>query len=308
MLRSLLHAALAAFAFGGPLWAADRITLTADTWGEAAPEGKEVDAIYGDIVLRNGAVVAVIGQPAPTRNANMTIKNVGGCLIDLTRRAAQADQLGAFFPGGRSQHWQGEIAADLRDQPSVSYTVHAPGDLSLETKYTLADGWDYLVVETTVENRSDKPMPGLPNDEIRADRSFTKAPSGPAELFWCYDPWCDQAYGVVAEGVRQSSTTDGNLSSLSFDRGAAPPLGPGEKFTLVRRIFPASGLAEEPFDLPALAAQVVEDHRHRGDVVLDVVRRIAPFGQLRNESTELLQVALGLRDAAVCPGKPDTGF
>ena len=84
------------------LSAAELAVLTPESWKEFAPAGKEVDAIYGDLVLRNDRLVAVVAQPLPTRNANMTVKNVGGCLIDFTARDKQSDQLGAFFPLGKA--------------------------------------------------------------------------------------------------------------------------------------------------------------------------------------------------------------
>ena len=59
------------------------IRLTDENWEAVAPRGKEVDAIVGDLVLRNRHLVAVIAQPIPTRNANMTVKAVAGGLIDL---------------------------------------------------------------------------------------------------------------------------------------------------------------------------------------------------------------------------------
>jgi hypothetical protein len=76
--------------------------LSEGTWDQLVPKGKEVDAIYGDTVLQNQFIRAVIAKPVSSRNANMTIRNVGGCLIDLTTREHESDQLGAFFPGRRA--------------------------------------------------------------------------------------------------------------------------------------------------------------------------------------------------------------
>lgn len=75
--------------------------LSESNWEQLVPQGKEVDAIYGDFVLRNKHLTAVIAAPLATRNANMTVKEVGGCLIDLTARPNESDQLSAFFPGAR---------------------------------------------------------------------------------------------------------------------------------------------------------------------------------------------------------------
>ena len=247
---------------GQPISAAERFTLNAHTWDDVMPMGKEADAIYGDIVLRNDRIIVVIGQPLPTRNANMTIKNVGGCVIDLTRSAAPSDQLGAFFPGGRAAHWQGDAVAEERSKARVSYSVRSAGELTMETTYTLTDGSDYLLVETTYINKGQKPVAELPFDEIRADRTFTKSPNGSAEFFWAYDKWFDQAYGFAAEGVRQSAATDGNLTKLVYERDGGVAMAPGESFKLARRIFPATGTAE----LLGIAGAIAGKSQHEYDI------------------------------------------
>ena len=54
--------------------AADLLRLSEKNWDGATPQGKEVDAIYGDWVLRNEHLVAVIGEAIEGRNANMTVR------------------------------------------------------------------------------------------------------------------------------------------------------------------------------------------------------------------------------------------
>src|SRR5690606_10762854 len=73
--------------------------LSEKTWDQYAPNGKEVDAIYGDVVLRNPYLTAVIAEPLASRHANMSVREVGGCLIDFTPRHHQSDQLVCFYPG-----------------------------------------------------------------------------------------------------------------------------------------------------------------------------------------------------------------
>ena len=76
--------------------------ITEQNWRSTAPRGKEADWIYGDYVLRNDKIVAVVAKPVQTRNANMTVRNVAGAIIDLTFRYRQADQLSCFYPGAQS--------------------------------------------------------------------------------------------------------------------------------------------------------------------------------------------------------------
>ena len=96
---------------GPPTWSPSRRRPGIDT----SPQGKEVDGIYGDFALANDQIIAVVAIPRRGRNANMTVRDVGGCLIDLTRRDRQSDQLSAFYPG-----------AQLRDLKFAGIEVEAP--------------------------------------------------------------------------------------------------------------------------------------------------------------------------------------
>ncbi len=94
-------------------FAVELVTLNAENWSHYAPQGKETDAIFGDYLIRNDQLVAVIAKPAERRNANMTVRNVGGCLIDLSRVDPVNDQLSAFYPGGsRFRYDSVEISTD----------------------------------------------------------------------------------------------------------------------------------------------------------------------------------------------------
>ena len=67
-------------------------------------QGKEIDWIDGDYVLRNDQVVAVIARPSAQRHANMTVRSVGACIIDFTRLDVESDQLSCYYPlAGRYQ-------------------------------------------------------------------------------------------------------------------------------------------------------------------------------------------------------------
>src|ERR1700687_475574 len=81
--------------------AAELAVVTDGNWERLAPAGKEADCILGDFAFRSDRIQAVGGQTLPTRNANMTVKQVSGCVIDLTLTANPNDQLSAFYPGMR---------------------------------------------------------------------------------------------------------------------------------------------------------------------------------------------------------------
>ncbi|MGI9495558.1 MAG: hypothetical protein ACR2NK_05880, partial [Mariniblastus sp.] len=60
--------------------------------------GKEVDWIYGDYLLKNELISLTIAAPLATRDANMTIRRIGGSILDLTLNEPSNDQLSAYTP------------------------------------------------------------------------------------------------------------------------------------------------------------------------------------------------------------------
>ena len=244
------------------------VALSPQTWDRYIPHGKEVDGIYGDFALANDQLVAVVAHPNRGRNANMTVREVGGCLIDLTRRDRQSDQLSAFYPGAQRRDLKFAgidveapvvyEAAELdrvfvRARRVTLRLVAAPRgkEPDVEVSYTLEDGWPYVLVSTTFSNRGTAPVDSELVDAIRADRSFERAAEAPADLFWAYDRHFGQAYGVVADGHAVLSANARQLLLRYRDRNGkvALRLAPGDTYHLVRRIIPGANL----FDIRRVA-------------------------------------------------------
>lgn len=256
--RVLVLLALAAPAVGS-----DLVALSPQTWERYVPRGKEVDAIHGDFAMVNDRIVAVVANPIRGRNANMTVRDVGGCLIDLTCRDRQSDQLSAYYPG-----------AQIRDLRFAGIDVEAPRvyetaeldrvfvqarrvTLRLaalprekapdsEVAYTLEDGWPYVLVTTTFTNRASTPLDVDLVDAIRADHSFQIDPERTTRLFWAYDWHFAQAYGVVADG-HDILTTDARRLMLRYRNGdgkVSVALAPGQTYRLTRRVIPGADLFE----------------------------------------------------------------
>src|SRR5215213_6539831 len=61
---------------------AEAARLDKDNW-RLVPGGKEVDAIYGDLVMRNDKVVAVIASALPNRQLNLRHPQAQGCVADF---------------------------------------------------------------------------------------------------------------------------------------------------------------------------------------------------------------------------------
>ena len=263
-----------------PALAAEIVTITpelleaaalgqaAATGAAAPPAGKESDWILGDHILRNDRIVAVIGDTVATRHANMTVRNVGGAIIDLTTVGDPNDQLGCYWPGngqlryafagasglggGEVMPVEGMVAPPLAvNGASVAFRVvaaEAPQTPRVETTYTLADGDDFLTVTTRYFNPHPTALTIEPVDRVRADRTFSAGVDTAANVVWWDDEWFGQAYGIEPVGATFHADT------LAPARGAGDPvryllgeastvnLAPGGSIDLVRRVFPARNL------------------------------------------------------------------
>ena len=263
--------------------AADLVALSPQTFDRYIPEGKEVDGVYGDFVLANDQIIAVVAHPKRGRNANMTVRDVGGCLIDLTRRDRQNDQLSAFYPGGqlRDLKFAGidveapviYEAAELdrvfvRARRVILRLVAAPRgrEPDIEVSYTLEDGWPYVLVTTTFSNRGTGPVDAELLDAIRADRTFTSSPETPGGLFWVYDKDFGQAYGVIADGHKIVAANARQYLLRYADPAGkvVVPLPPGGSHRLVRRVIPGANL----FDLERIANRVSGKPEHAVSLVV----------------------------------------
>lgn len=288
----LLGVAVGCVGWCGPSRAAEVATITAANAAELAPAGKEADWIYGDHVIRNDRLVAVIARPVASRNANMKIQAVGGCVIDLTERAAPNDQLGCFFPAAGKVAFRSAAAA-VDDGSGTLMPVEADGDgsltghgrrvrlecgtkpkdgkLQVAVAYDLADSDDFLTVTTTWTNPGEAPVAIDLADRVRADRSFRAAIDPVANLAWWDDEWFGQTIAVVpvdatfrgVEGAAVRRLTDRDAVGYEPASGEGRELGPGASVTLVRKLtvapslLAARGMAERLAGRDTITADVI---------------------------------------------------
>lgn len=274
-LRNMWWACLVSILAVASARGAELVRLTAENWDKYAPRGKEVDCIYGDYVLKNDKIVCVIANPVPTRHANMTVRDVGGAIIDLTRVDRPNDQLSCYYPEARrfsfrfGQASAGNDRGDRRIRHSVQKDgtdAHiqcsgqfvqltciadaTAGKPAVVLTYKLSDGEAAVEISTQYKNPHDKLIEVQLGDSMRADRSFDKGPSG-EPWFWVYDAYWRQAYGVLCtmEGMKLKTGTDASSRSaiairFCFDEDKnTMPIEPGKEFIdHGRYVFPASDL------------------------------------------------------------------
>lgn len=251
-------------ATGSP--AAERLRLDDANYDAVAPAGKEADAIVGDHVLRSDRLVAVIGAPGERRDANMTVRNVGGSVIDLTRRDRQSDQLSCLYPGGGGYRltevidWPVDRPGDWPEPAAGAAAIafagrsislgagDEQGDVAIRVGYELRDGEDFLRLTTTLTNEGAEPVDVKVTDGVRADGEFKFGIDYDADLWWAYDRHWRQAYGLQPEGterqVKRVFSRNRRLPRQAIypirgEDSAQVELAPGESITWRRRLFPA---------------------------------------------------------------------
>ena len=276
----LLSAAVFIDASFQPSGSVEVAELNAGNWDDFAPLGKEVDAIYGDVVLRNDHLTAVIAQPIASRNANMTVRDIGGCLIDLAVRWNQSDQLSAFFPGARAYPYRSLVVRDAQGSSvdvaagsslgaAGSVIVRAAGDAgrpTVEVTYALKADSKRLSITSRFLNETDSPINVPLFDDLRVDsrnEDIAKSPNGTTDLFWIHDRFWEQAYGIELAGGSIATNSNSRTSQLHYEIGSnskSVRLAPGESYELVRNVFPGT-------DLPHVRAISAAAH---GDETRDV--------------------------------------
>lgn len=257
-MRCLIFACIAFLNIVPPAAGAECVKLTNENWDLFAPQGKEADCILGDYALKSDRLMAVVGQPRLTRNANMTVKQVGGAVIDLTLTDHPNDQLSAYYPGMRKHIFNsGAIYQD--NAKKVVLILSAPAQAAkaepktdpqpeVQLEYVLEDGQNFLLVRSIFKNTFNQPLEVALEDDLRADTTFDKSKAGPTDLFWVHDRYFDQAYGLTADKHTLRSRSDIKYSVIQYlpEKSEVPSirLMPGETHELVRRLIPGSHLLE----------------------------------------------------------------
>lgn len=246
--------------------------LSESNWDQFVPPGKEVDAIYGDVIIRNQYLTAVIAQPLATRNANMTVKQVAGAVIDLAAAGTAGDQLAAYYPGKTrfpyrslaAQDASGNersLSAPLSSAQPISVVVKADGNderPEAVVKYELHPANRFLTVLSTFTNRSQKPQAVTLEDDFRCDtrnEDMFQTPPGTVDRFWLEDRFWGQAYGLDAENCQLQLSSDPRSKTIKFetrDGASEIKLDPGKSFQLKRRLYVGANLV----DVNAIAANL----------------------------------------------------
>jgi hypothetical protein len=228
---------------------AELLTINQENWNDTVPQGKEVDCILGDYCLRNDQIVVIIGNTDPQRHANMTTKNVGGVIIDLTFRNQSNDQLTAYYPLPPNRPLQrvpsnAQLLDSQKRTSSLTFrTEKVANQPDIEVVYQLSDGQAAVLITTTYTNNSDKELTADVQDHVRADGDSTTGVDASLNLFWAQDVYWKQAYGVVLTDKEWRYSQDKRiLRYLPADQPNTKTLklAPGKSLMVQRWLFPAT--------------------------------------------------------------------
>lgn len=182
-------------------------------------EGKEVDWIYGDYLMRNDQVSLVIAAPTATRDANLTVREVGASILDLSLNQVSNDQLSAFIPaGGRYQFFDPTKVRVGKDGDTVFWECTSSksltGDGSTATvRYRLADGDAFVQATVTIEGDNAGKINAY--DGIRADRTFSFAKTN--GVAYCSDEFFRQTIGFeVPDSTTAPAWKNGRPKELHY--------------------------------------------------------------------------------------------
>ncbi len=221
--------------------------ITPENWKALVPAGKEVDAIYGDFAISNDRARGVVAATSFGRNANMTVRNVSGCLIDFAIRAHENDQLSAFYPGRRRFPLR---KTEVDSDGSVVVTAHGNKKRpEYVTRYQMAQGLPVINVTSTWRNTTAGELVIQPEDDLRIDggnEDMVRTLPGVEDMFWIHDIHWQQAYGIRAEGFELNIDGNDRETVLQYRplNSAAATVKPGDNWTFTRQIIVAKDLPE----------------------------------------------------------------
>ena len=228
-------------------FAAELSVITPDS--EPRIFGKECDWIYGDYLMANDQISLVIAAPLASRDANMTTRNVGGSILDLTLNSPSNDQLSAYIPtAGRFLFREPDKVEIRREKDAVVWqcgSSRSPADSasSATVKYRLADA--DVFVEATVSIEGDIVTEFVPFDGVRADGWFKFEQA--AASAYCVDEFFRQTIGFrVPSSEKPPSWKRGRPWQLRYSEEHVE-LQP-KRLSWTVQIFPATS----PMDLLAV--------------------------------------------------------
>ncbi len=228
---TLLRAVVVLTLVTAPGFAAEVFELGEANFAER-PLGKEADGIVGDFVMRNDKVELLVSGNLPLRRANMSTFYgedgiTPGCLYDLTLLGADNDQITIFSPSGqRGPVNYVRIVGDGKDGEAILETVVSAaksGALSKRHEYRLKDGWQGVLIVTTITNEGREKVKVPLSDQwtpMRSKGNFNGVNWGdsidPADKAGYAHAWVAEAGATIPEKPEVELAPGGSVTVARF--------------------------------------------------------------------------------------------
>ncbi len=319
-LRSGGFAAVTALVSGFMLLAA--APLQAAEVVEIAPgvkpkiDGKEVDWIYGDTLLKNEEISLVIAAPLPTRDANLTVRNIGGSILDLTLNKPSNDQLSAFIPTAGRYYFHDPKKVKTGGEGDTAYwqctsSRSATKDGTTATvRYSLSGNDPFVTATLTIEGEAAEKVAAY--DGVRADGVFSFSSTG--STAYCSDAFFRQTIGFQCPDTTTAPTWKrGRPNRLQY--GDALVQREAGKLTWTVRLYPATStidlisVAEKPGATSQMVTFTADSDIEPASGVASVLRAkisllAAGAGKREDAASFQLQTSdKGMAHARLTPGK-----
>lgn len=186
-----------------PLLSAAEVRVIYPEFGPSIA-GKEVDWIYGDYVMSNDKITVIIAAPIATRDANLTVRNIGASILDLSLNEPSNDQLSAYIPTMGNYLFQDPSGVEIgTSEEGVFWKCRSSRSMaddgtSATVTYRLKDGDPYVTASVVVTGDQASRVRAI--DGVRADRTFKFSVMDNVAL--CEDPFFRQCVGFTGEGIR----------------------------------------------------------------------------------------------------------
>ncbi|TWU00854.1 CehA/McbA family metallohydrolase [Stieleria varia] len=212
----LFASVLASPVVTSPTIAAEVSEITPDSHPHLG--GKEVDWIYGDYTMHNDLISLTIAAPLSTRDANLTVRDIGASILDLTLNDPSNDQLSAFIPTAGRYYFHDPALVESGSDDNGAYwrcrsSSSATNDGTTAT-VTYRLGNSDAFVTTTVSLVGEKAPSLTAYDGIRADKTFQLTSLD--GLAVCRDTFFRQTIGIAANGTDPDAQ---NKKALTWKNG-----------------------------------------------------------------------------------------
>lgn len=255
--------------------------------------GKELDWIYGDYLMKNDSVSLIIAAPLATRDANMTIRNIGGSILDLTLNDPSNDQFSAYTPtAGRYLFHDPELVTTGRDDDGVFWQCRSSRSSALPqttatVRYRLGNDDAFVVATVTIEGDQVENIVAL--DGVRADGWFAFENKG--NLAYCTDEFFRQTIGFKVPGAQPPPTWKrGRPWQLRYADGHVERSRAKVQWTVV--LYPATSVldlisvTDGPEVAPVMCIFRVSSPTQVDEDIDSVIRAKVTVRSARNETNE----------------------